>query len=374
MTARERILATLTFGNPDKVPLRPGSGRKSTLARWRSEGLPEGVGPVEFVFGELGIPMEPSEKHGFYANFRMVPTFEEKVLSHENGHYIVQDWMGAVTEISDEYDYTYIRNAIDFVTRKWHRFPVQTTAEWEDMKKRFNPMEPARLPGDLSQIAAKVKNRPYAIEVSMNGPFWQLREWLGMEELCIAFLDRPELVADMIDFWKDFTYKLLERFLPYGVVDILHINEDMAYKAHSMISPAMTRRYIQPVYEAWAALCKKHGSAILDIDSDGYVEELIPIWIDSGIHVCDPIEVAAHNDIVKYRAMFGRRMAYQGGVDKRAMAKGGQALVEEINRVLPPLLKTGGFVPGCDHGIPHDVSLDNYRAYVKLMAQHTGWL
>ncbi|OQA30800.1 MAG: Adenylate cyclase 1 [Betaproteobacteria bacterium ADurb.Bin341] len=49
----------------------------------------------------------------------MIPTFEEKVLEHKNGHYIVQDWMGAVTEISDKYDYTYIRNAIDFVTRRW---------------------------------------------------------------------------------------------------------------------------------------------------------------------------------------------------------------------------------------------------------------
>ena len=55
----------------------------------------------------------------------MIPTFEEKVLEHKDGHYIVQDWMGAITEISDEFDYTYIRSAKDFVTRKWHRFPVQ---------------------------------------------------------------------------------------------------------------------------------------------------------------------------------------------------------------------------------------------------------
>lgn len=49
---------------------------------------------------------------------KMRPTFEEKVLSHQNGHYIVRDWMGAVMEISDRFDYTYIRTAKDFVTRK----------------------------------------------------------------------------------------------------------------------------------------------------------------------------------------------------------------------------------------------------------------
>ncbi len=55
----------------------------------------------------------------------MIPAFAEKVLQHKDGHYIVQDWMGNIVEISDEYDYTYIRNARDFVTRRWHKFPVE---------------------------------------------------------------------------------------------------------------------------------------------------------------------------------------------------------------------------------------------------------
>ena len=54
------------------------------------------------------------------------------MLEHHDGHYIVQDWMGAITEISDEYDYTYIRSPKDFVTRKWHRFPAQNRADWEE--------------------------------------------------------------------------------------------------------------------------------------------------------------------------------------------------------------------------------------------------
>ena len=81
------------------------------------------------------------------ADFRMIPQFEEKVLEHRDGHYVVQDWMGAITEISDEFDYTYIRQAKDFVTRKWHRFPVQSRADWEErIKPRFDPNSPGRLP------------------------------------------------------------------------------------------------------------------------------------------------------------------------------------------------------------------------------------
>ena len=89
---------------------------------------------MRFLMEQLGIAhQERSEVlPNLDAAFKMMPTFEEKVLEHRDGHYIVQDWMGAITEISDEYDFTYIRSAKDFVTRKWHRFPVQNRREWEE--------------------------------------------------------------------------------------------------------------------------------------------------------------------------------------------------------------------------------------------------
>ena len=90
--------------------------------------------------------------------------------------------------------------------------------------------------------------------------------------------------------------------------------------------------------------------------------------IEAGINVCDPIEVAAGNDIVAFRRTFGRDMAYRGGVDKRAMAKGGAALRAEIDR-LRPVVEDGGYVPGCDHGVPPDVSWPNYVETVRLLAQ-----
>jgi uroporphyrinogen decarboxylase len=109
------------------------------------------------------------------------------------------------------------------------------------------------------------------------------------------------------------------------------------------------------------------------MDSDGHIGELIPIWIEAGMNVCDPLEVAAGNDIIAFRRQFGRKMAYQGGVDKRLMAKGGKALAGEIAR-LAPLIRDGGFIPSCDHGVPADVSWPNFVEYTRLLAKETGWL
>ena len=373
MNARERYLATLTFGAPDKVPFEPGHPRESTLEVWRRQGLPEGRDWLQALAAEIGLAPEqtkPQVRPG--VNFRMMPTFEEKTLEHKDGHYIVQDSMGNVTEISDRYDYTYIRNARDFVTRKWHKFPVENRADFEAMKKRYRPEEPGRFPEDFAGRCQALRERDYPVEVSVPGPFWQMREWCGFEPLCLLFLDDPDFIAEMAGFWTEFVSRTLAPILEAGVIDAVHISEDMAYKEKSMISPAMTRAHLAPAWTRWAREVRACGVPIVDIDSDGKVDELIPIWIESGLNVCDPIEVAAGNDLVAYRRAFGRKMAYRGGVDKRLMAKGGRAVEAELERVAP-VIKSGGYIPSCDHGVPADVSWPDFIHYARKLAELTGW-
>ena len=374
MNPRERYLETLLFGTPDKVPFEPGGPREKTLARWHTEGLPEGTHHMAALFSELGIEPEKTQKQvqpGI--NFRMNPQFEEKVLEHKDGHYIVQDWMGNVTEISDEYDYTYIRSAKDFVTRKWHKFPVETPEDFEEMKKRYDPDDPTRYPKDFEERVKRMRNRDYVTSITCPGPFWQLREWCGFEPLCMLCLDNPEFVQHMAEFWAEFMSKTMTRLLDARVLDRIQMNEDMAYKEKSMISPDMTRRFLMPVWERWSRETKEAGVLIVDMDSDGKVDELIPLWIEAGINVCDPIEVAAGNDINEYRRIFGKSIAYRQGVDKRCMAKGGSVIEDEMTRIAP-VVADGGFIPGCDHGVPFDISWPNFIHFGRLLAEMTGWL
>ena len=35
------------------------------------------------------------------------------------------------------------------------------------------------------------------------------------------------------------------------------------------------------------------------------------------------------------------------------------SIENELKR-LRPVIKSGGYIPGCDHGVPHDVSWENY--------------
>ncbi len=384
MTQRERYIETLLFGKPDSIPFSPGGPRESTLAAWRAQGLPANRNYMDVIFEKMdaqraakGLP--PGDYHAHAAgadlgmSFQMIPTFEEKVLEHKDGHDIVQDWMGAITEISDRYDYTYIRSAKDFVTRKWHKFPVENWADWEAMKWRFDPKDPKRFPADFDARCATLRERDYPLVLFFNGPFWQLREFCGMEGLCMLMLEQPDLVHEMARFWMEFCSATMAPILERVVPDMLHFSEDMAFKEKPMIGPEMTREFCAPCYCRWHEEARMAGVPLFAMDSDGRVDMLIPVWMACGVNVVDPMEVAAGNDINEFRARFGRRLAFQGGIDKRAIAAGGDTLRAELERVRP-VIRDGGYIPGCDHGVPPDISWQNFQEYALQLAEMTGWM
>src|SRR5208337_216207 len=152
-----------------------------------------------------------------------------------------------------------IRSAKDFVTRKWHKFPVETREDWERMKERFQVDTPGRIPPTFGNACGRPESREFILSLELGGPFWQLREWCGFENLCMLFADDPEFVQEMIDFWTEFVSQVLRRIRGHVKFDRARISEDMAYKAHSMISPAMVRRFLMPTYRRWVAEVKEAG-------------------------------------------------------------------------------------------------------------------
>ena len=391
MTPRERFISTLKFEPCDRVPLMPGGGRESTLAAWRAQGLAPDRDPFDAACEILGIERErcrPVPHHGVCLT--MIPEFEERIIERRpapvaagtlgvgvddeaTGTLIVQDWKGNICEISDRFDPTYLRGAPDFVTRSWLRCPVTGEADWPDMARRYDAASPGRFPDDFADRGRQLAERDGVSAMVFSGPFWQLREWVGFEPLCIMLLDEPDFVRRMIDFWRGFVSEMLTRTFRHHVPDYVMINEDMAYKEKPMISPDMARTFLAPVWEEWGEVCRGAGVPLYSVDSDGFIETLIPVWLEAGFKWTSPVEVAAGNDLVAMRERFGRRMAYSGGVDKRAIARGGRTLEREIDRIAP-VVRSGGYIPGCDHGVPSDVSWDNYVDFCRHLARLTGWL
>ncbi len=58
-----------------------------------------------------------------------------------------------------------------------------------------------------------------------------------------------------------------------------------------------------------------------------------------------------------------------GGIDKRILAKGKEAIDKELERIIPFMVEKEGYYPTCDHDVPEDVSLGNYMHYRKRVME-----
>jgi len=90
----------------------------------------------------------------------------------------------------------------------------------------------------------------------------------------------------------------------------------------------------------------------------GYSEML-----EAGIDTLWPLERASNVDPLVYRRQFGKSLRLWGGVDKRVLCRGPEAIRAHLAEFIP-LIEEGGFIPTVDHTVPPDVSWDDFRYYM----------
>jgi len=376
MTGRERFLKIARFELPNTFFLSTYNHAMwhKTLERWVEEGAPKeilsstkarlgyfgferiGMVHVEASFLTLGKTGGPP----FIPPVR--PRFELKVLEEDERTRVIIDEGGRK-----------LRQYKDDPQRMpaWLDAPVKNRGDWDEYKKRLDPHHPERwLEPDWGAYAENLSQRDYPLGVDVGSFYGLLREWTGAERLMYLFYDDPELVCDMMAHMEYFSTEIIQRVLKDIQVDFAVFWEDIAWKGGPLISPKMFREFMMPHYKKVTELLHRKGVDIIFVDSDGDISELIPLWVESGVNGMYPLEVAAGMDAVKLRKQYGKQCILWGNIDKRALAKGKEAIKEELDRKTPFLLSQGGYFPGIDHFIPEDVSLENFQFYLDYLREH----
>ena len=352
LTQRERYIRVLSFQAVDRAPLMEWPIRSSTLDKWKAEGL-------------TGLPEElaqlDSHGAGVPISAGMHPAFDENIIEETGEYKVWVDSSGAVRKDFKD------QATPGFVTRSWLKFPVETRADLPRFRKKYDPSTSGRYPADWSEQVSKLQSSAVPVLWDILGPFWVVRQWIGFEGTCIAFRDDPALIEEMIDISMNCILEAARPGLQQVKVDRVIINEDMAYKTASMISPEMVRKFLLPHYRRLNDFFRANGVKVVIVDSDGHCGELIPIWLDAGFDGFTPVEIAAGNDPVAIRRQYPGQVAMMGGIDKRELSKDRQAIYNEVMRKVPYLIEQGGYIPHVDHAVPPDISLSNFLYYRELL-------
>jgi uroporphyrinogen decarboxylase len=216
-----------------------------------------------------------------------------------------------------------------------------------------------------------VQDRDYPLQIGIGSLFGWLRNWMGFENVAVAAMDDPEWVEEMIEHLCTFIIETIRPAVEQVQFDCGAGWEDMCFNHGCIISPRLFRQWLTPRYKRITDLLRQHGVDIVYTDCDGNINDVVDGWLDGGVNCMFPVEVFAGSDPVELRRRFGRDILLMGGVNKRALAAGPEAIRAEIRR-LEPLVAEGGFIPHVDHRVPPDVSYDDYLYYLRLKREAFG--
>ncbi len=290
------------------------------------------------------------------------PPFEYKVLEENERHQIAINEEGVKIKI--------MKDSPDSMPQ-WLEYPVRDKKTWEDFKKRLNPYSPERYPSNWEELKKQLNERDYPLGIRAGSFYGFLRDWIGVENLSMMFYDNPKLIEEMEEYLEWFYIETIKKAITEVKFDFAFIWEDMCFNKGPLISPQLFRKFLLPHYKKITDFLRKHGIDIIEVDSDGNLNELIPLWLEGGVNAVFPLEVAAGNDAVALRKKYGKDLILFGNIDKRALTKGKKEIKEEIMRKVPYLISTGGYFPHVDHDIPPDVSWDNVQYYLEVLRSLT---
>jgi len=377
MNARERFLSVMNFEKEARTLFWEMGYWTDTIERWYQEGLPRqqdvtiGLKPGESIRGEHATHDEFSierrrdiDVHHYFrfdqgmlclpVNSLLQPPFENKIFEETEDYVIFQDDYGVKKKTNKR-----VASRPQFL--EW---PAQDRKSFENIKERLKPLLKDRVPPNWKELLKKYAERDYPLTIGGYpcGFYGTLRFLMGEERLLFNFYDDSMFVRDFMDYVADFWIQLWGEVFSEIKFDCVYFWEDMAYRSGPLISPQMFREFMLLPYQRITSFLKEMGVKVILVDTDGNVEKLIPLFIESGITGLYPFEVQAGNDIVSIRKKYPR-LQIMGGIDKMKIAQGKEAIDEELNSKVPFVLKSGGYIPHIDHNVHPDISWEDFKYY-----------
>jgi uroporphyrinogen decarboxylase len=358
MNDLERFHACMSYHPVDRLPWWNWGAWPETIERWQREGYDPAV-------YEPALLADP--RNSIHDWFFPSPPFEHTVIEEDETFITYINHEGILMKERKDQPFSSMPQFL--------KFPVETPQEFRAFwAERMQPDLTKRVGPDWSQRLRMLRSQPMPLIIVSDrwgGFFGPQRNLTGVQNLCTLFYDDPVFIEEMMDANADFIIAIMDQLLDVVEIDAFAFWEDMAYKAGPLLSPRLARQYMLPRYRRVVDFLNGRGVRYIGVDSDGLIDELIPIWLDAGLNFIYPFEVQAGMDVLQVRRKWGKELRLWGGYDKRALAIGREAIDAEMQR-LRPLMLEGGFIPHTDHTCPPDISFENYCYFMQRMHEITN--
>ncbi len=294
MDARERVLTALRGGEPDRVPFALGFfGQTLYDAEDADECFGTDVRFVDFA--------PPAGQDTFLDYLESLPRGVHVGSAAQLRAYHEWDYHPERPGSDDPAAAVGIYGIAERVARL---FPRVTDRRRHD-----------HLKAEIDKLHARglaVAGSPPHLGGELFESAWRLR---GFELFMKDLAKRPELVDYLLDQLERMAAESA-RILAAAGVDVLVLDDDVAYKDGLLLSPAMWRRHFKPrmarIIAAARRSAREAGPAVL-YHCDGDFTELLADLVEIGVNAVNPVAPDCM-DAAAIRSTFGTRPALWGTV------------------------------------------------------------
>ncbi|MEI6578893.1 MAG: uroporphyrinogen decarboxylase family protein [Eubacteriales bacterium] len=200
----------------------------------------------------------------------------------------------------------------------------------------------------------------------------------GFEQFFMDLYINPVLVETMLDKLLELKCAYWEKALELigDKVQVAVEADDLGTQNSQLISPETYRKILKPRHKELISVIKKKAPHIkVFFHSCGAVRPLIPDFIEAGIDILNPIQVAAKDMETKaLKKDFGDCITFWGGaVDTQKTLPLGtpEEVKNEVMKRIENLAPSGGFIFNAIHNIQADVPPENIEAMLEALNMYS---
>ncbi len=180
----------------------------------------------------------------------------------------------------------------------------------------------------------------------INGMFERLHSLIGMKNVLESLLLEPEACSEFFSAMADYKIKYFEKIAKYYNVDVINAHDDYGSNDRLFMSPSTWRELIKPHLKRIVDAVHDMG-LIYQHHSCGYIEPLMPDFIEIGIDAIDTLQ-ACNKNLPELKKQYGDRITFCGGFDNMGVLDvpgvTEDAIRKEYRRVIDSLAPGGSYV------------------------------
>ena len=222
---------------------------------------------------------------------------------------------------------------------------------------------------DIERALAKYGDAK-AVILHMND-IWSLpSRMMPFDHYLEQIIEEPEFIVDLVRMTVDAQILFAEQAAKRGI-QFVFTGDDVAYSHGPMISPVMFRELFLPELKRVFGVYRDLGFYIIK-HCDGMVLPLMEMFIESGIHMFDPVDPSAGMELAHFKNTFSDRIALKGNVNCATTLVSGSVddVVAETKRCLEIGMPGGGYVISSSNSIHSSVKPENYRAMLETIDKY----